>query len=69
MVTVTLEDSSKIYKPYVSGEGLVSDSSNVIIVGLGMQKATNISVSFIGRSPIELSGTFRNTLIDMAKSM
>ena len=66
MVTVTLEDGSKLYKPYVSGEGLVSDSSNIIIAGLGAQSATSVEVSYINGDTKEMTGSFRDTLVDVA---
>ena len=65
-VTVTLEDGSKLYKPYVSGEGLVSDSSNIIIAGLGAQSATSVEVSYINGDTKEMTGSFRDTLVDVA---
>jgi len=65
MVTVTLDDGSQIHKPYVSGEGLVADSSNIIIVGLGAKSATAIDVAYIGRETKQLTGTFRDTTIDV----
>ncbi len=66
MVTVTLEDGSKLYKPYVSGEGLVSDSSNIIIAGLGSQSATTVEVSYIDGETKKIDGTFKNTMVDIA---
>ena len=65
LVTVTLEDGSKLYKPYVSGEGLASDSSNVIIVGLGEQNATEVEVSYIGGEPKKMTGSFRDTVVEI----
>ncbi|MGI9350951.1 MAG: FG-GAP repeat domain-containing protein [Rhizobiaceae bacterium] len=47
MATITLEDGAKLYRPYVSGEGLAADSAETIIVGLGRQKAKLVSVKFI----------------------
>jgi len=66
MVTVTLEDGSKLYKPYVSGEGLLSDSSNMIIVGLGEQSATDVEVTYIDGQSKKMTGSYRNTLLEIS---
>ena len=63
MVKITLEDGSTISKPYVSGEGLVSDSSHVIIAGLGTQKATSVSVNYLGSPQVIQTGSFRNETV------
>lgn len=68
MVTITLDDGRLIPKPYVSGEGLASDSSRVIIAGLGAQKATRVDVTFIGRPPHQVTGSFRNETITIPGS-
>lgn len=67
MVTVTLENGDTISKPYVSGEGLASDSSRVIIAGLGDQKATSIAVRFIGGKTARRSGSFRNETLSIGQ--
>ena len=63
MATITLENGSKLYKPFVSGEGLASDSSHIISVGLGDQSATAVEVTFIDGSMQELAGSFRNETV------
>lgn len=63
MVTVTLEDGSVLHKPYVSGEGLASDSSRVIIAGLGAQKAASLEVKFINGETASLQGPWRNEMV------
>lgn len=63
MATVTLEDGSKLFKPFVSGEGLASDSSHVITVGLGDQSATGVEVAFIDGSKQALTGSFRDETV------
>jgi hypothetical protein len=63
MVTIELEDGKKLYKPYVSGEGLSSDSSHIIIAGLGMQRANKVSVRYIDGRTVEQNGSFRNEII------
>jgi hypothetical protein len=59
-VKVTLEDGSVLHKPYASGEGLASDSSRVIIAGLGTQKATSVEVTYLDGTTVAQSGTFRD---------
>ncbi len=63
MVTVALEDGTKLYRPFVSGEGLASDSSEVIIVGLGAQQATKVSVRYLDGRTVEQDGPFRNQTV------
>lgn len=63
MVIITLEDGSTINKPYVSGEGLVSDSSHVIIAGLGTQKAVSVRVKYLGGPQAIQKGRFQNETI------
>jgi hypothetical protein len=63
MITIELEDGKKLFKPYVSGEGLSSDSSHVIIAGLGMQKANKVSVRYIDGHIAERTGPFRNETV------
>jgi len=65
LVTVTLDDGHKLHKPFVSGEGLASDSSHIITVGLGKRRARNIDVSFIGGAEIKKSGSFRNETVQL----
>ena len=66
IATITLDNGGEVIKPYVSGEGLASDSSHVIIVGLGEARAASIRVDFIGAAPAERTGSFRNEAIDIA---
>ena len=60
MVEVTLADGSTIWKPFVSGEGLASDSSRTIIAGLGTQEATSVKVKYLDGSVSTQEGSFRN---------
>ena len=64
---ITLEDGSVLYKQYVSGEGLASDSSNVIIAGLGAQSATSVEVKDLDGTNKILSGSYRNETLEVAK--
>jgi len=60
MVEITLDDGSTLFKPYVSGEGLASDSSRMIIAGLGAQSASSVKVNFIDGTSATQDGEFRN---------
>ncbi|MEP2784685.1 MAG: VCBS repeat-containing protein [Pseudoruegeria sp.] len=57
---ITLEDGSILSKPYVSGEGLTSDSSHIIIAGLGAQSVTSVTIQYLDGTTTEVSGTYRN---------
>ena len=63
MVEITLEDGTVLNKPYVSGEGLASDSSNMIIAGLGAQQATSIEVKYLDGSNLVLPGSYRDETV------
>jgi hypothetical protein len=64
-VTVTLSDGRVLSRPYVSGEGLCSDSSRIIIFGLGDMSVTEVKVSYIdGRDEVK-TGSFRNQLLKL----
>ena len=63
MVSIELDDGTKFFKPFVSGEGLSSDSSRLIIVGLGEQKANKVSVRYIDGHTEERQGSFRNQVV------
>jgi len=67
MVTITRDDDKILYLPYVSGEGLCSDSSRILIAGLGGGNAVKVSVRFLdGRGRvIEREGTFRNEILKL----
>ena len=62
-VTVNLSDGRFLSRPYVSGEGLSSDSSRTIIFGLGDASVTDIKVGYIDGSNATKSGSFRNQLL------
>jgi len=59
-VTVTLEDGSQIVQTFVVGEGLLSDQSHILIFGLTLQQATQVTVTRLDGSIVEQSGSFRN---------
>lgn len=59
-VTVKLTDGKTLSRPYVSGEGLCSDSSRIIIFGLGGASAEEVEVKYIdGRTEVK-SGILTN---------
>ncbi|MEP6019218.1 MAG: VCBS repeat-containing protein [Paracoccaceae bacterium] len=68
MVEITLEDGSSLFKPYVSGEGLLSDSSRMIIAGLGAQSASTITVNFIDGTSVTQNGNFRDETLTFDSS-
>ncbi len=68
MVMIELDDGKILYKPFVSGEGLASDSSHVIIAGLGAQQAVKVSVRYIDGRTVERNGVFRNQTISLTAS-
>ena len=64
-VSVQLADGTKQVRQFVIGEGLVSDQSHVLIFGLGSQQATSILVETLDGKSKELSGEFRNEIVDI----
>jgi hypothetical protein len=65
MVTVTRDDGKILHLPYVSGEGLCSDSSRVIVAGLGSASASKVSVKYIDGRTVEREGDFHNTTLEL----
>ncbi|MGH1419039.1 MAG: FG-GAP repeat domain-containing protein [Hyphomicrobiaceae bacterium] len=64
IVKVSLDDGRDITKFYVSGEGLCSDSSRMITVGLGKSNnATTVSVTYINGTTDQKNGSFRNEVV------
>jgi hypothetical protein len=62
-ITVNLSDGRILSRPYVSGEGLCSDSSRIIVFGLGDASVTEVKVNYIdGRDEVKTGG-FRNQLL------
>ena len=63
-VTVNLSDGRVLSRPYVSGEGLCSDSSHIIVFGLGNASATEVKVNYIdGRDEVK-TGSYRNQRLE-----
>ena len=59
-ITAYLADGRKLSRPYVSGEGLCSDSSRIIILGLADTSVTHVEVAYIDGSTSEKYGDFKN---------
>ncbi len=59
-VVITMDTGSTQTKVFVSGEGLCSDQSHVLIFGLGDHKATKIDINYIDGTTESRSGIFRN---------
>ena len=64
-VTVTMADGTSQSKWFVRGEGLSSDSSPVLIFGLGKQSAANVSVKYLGKDNQSVDGPFANGVADL----
>lgn len=59
-IIVTLDNGKKIYRDYVSGEGLVSDQSHIQIFGLNGTKASSVDVKYINGKTDSKTGEFSN---------
>ena len=62
-VEVTLSDGTTLTKPFVSGEGLLSDPSHILIFGLAAQQAKSVTVTFIDGSRQTRTGTWRKDTV------
>jgi len=62
-VSVKLSNGNTLSRPYVSGEGLCSDSSRIITFGLGDEKAMEINVSYLDGKRETRTGSFANSRI------
>ncbi|MGI9205398.1 MAG: FG-GAP repeat domain-containing protein [Woeseiaceae bacterium] len=62
-VEVTLNNGSILTQPFVSGEGLCSDSSHVMTFGLELAHVTNVKVAYIDGTRTERNGNYRNQLL------
>ena len=63
MVEVDLANGNRLTKPFVSGEGLGSDPSHILVFGLGDQRATDVNVTYIDGQKQALSGDWRNDTV------
>lgn len=62
-VEVELSDGSTLTRQFISGEGLCSDSSHVLIFGLGDQHVTRVEVTLMGGGTRSRTGTMSNETI------
>lgn len=62
-ITAELSNGKKLSRPYVSGEGLCSDSSHIIIFGLADASVKNVEVAYLDGSKKSQNGEFKNQLI------
>jgi hypothetical protein len=62
-ITVNLAGGRLLSRPYVSGEGLSSDSSRTVIFGLGDASATEVKVKYIDGRQETKTGSFSNQLL------
>jgi len=62
-ITATLSDGSTLSRPYVSGEGLCSDSSRIVILGLAESSVTEVAVTYLNGQTQQLQGDFQNQLV------
>jgi hypothetical protein len=63
-VTITMADGSMQSKWFIRGEGLVSDSSPILIFGLGDGKVSSVKVHYLDGTTQEISGTFDSALVE-----
>ncbi len=59
-VTVKLKNGQVLSRPYVSGEGLCSDSSRIIIFGLGDESVQQVDVAYIDGRRDKQAGNYKN---------
>ena len=62
-VAVTRSDGKVLYRDYVSGEGLCSDQSHILIFGLAEHSATEVSVQYLSSEKEVRTGNFKNILL------
>ncbi len=58
-----MADGSVLAKPFVSGEGLCSDPSHILVFGLGDQQATNVTVTYLDGIHKLRNGIWRNDTV------
>jgi hypothetical protein len=67
-VTVTKADGSVVRQTFISGEGLCSDQSHILIFGLGNSAAKRVDVEYINGLSDSQSGTFKNQMLTFAEA-
>lgn len=64
VVAIKLSNGDVLQRPYVSGEGLCSDSSRIITFGLGDNQATQVNIQYLDGKQQFMVGPFENELIE-----
>lgn len=59
-VEVQFNDGTTASRPFVSGEGLCSESSRTLVFGLGDRRVKDVSVSYLDGRQDSVSGDWRN---------
>lgn len=62
-ITAQLSDGRVLSRPYVSGEGLCSDSSRITILGLSDASVNSVKVTYIDGTSQTQQGDFQNQLV------
>lgn len=68
-VTVTLSDGSTQSKWFIRGEGLVSDSSPILIFGLGEQTASSVTIDYLVGGDTVVEGPFENGMATVSATV
>ncbi len=63
MVELKTLKGKTLYKPFISGEGVCSDQSHVLIFGLGQDKAIDVVVTYLNGKSQRKSGELFNTTV------
>jgi len=64
-VSVTLADGTVRSKWFVRGEGLSSDSSPILLFGLGEQSAQSVIIDYLAGEDLEIDGPFADNIVDL----
>jgi hypothetical protein len=67
-VDVTLDDGTTLTKAFVSGEGLCSDPSHILIFGLGNQRATEVQVRYLDGSQDQVVRSLHNEMVTFRRA-
>jgi len=67
-LTLTFADGSSASKWFVRGEGLSSDSSPVLIFGLGGKSASSLTIKYLTGEERVIDGPFGDGAVDLRQS-
>jgi len=62
-IKVSLDDGRVLSRPFVSGEGLCSDSSHILTFGLGRARAVRVDVDYLNGEHKQQAGPFEQPLV------